>query len=143
MKSKKKKKSVGQHGDYVNDSLGYIREHAPSLVPMAATFLPFWDVVTGVTAGPQAGCKVHGPDDEPFFSLEIQDPTCRSNGGDYDEIVLRVTATRMVFERWFWEKDGDGEPEATICEVDTSLIGAWEYLRQLPRPVETFGWSKK
>ena len=137
---KKADATVGTWGHHVNQQLEYVREHAPTLVPLVASFLPFWDVVAGVSAGPQPQCKVHGDMDQPqWVTLEIMDPHrgLIHPDGAYSSVYIRITAACITLEEAMTLQD-----DKDSCFFDESLMTlqqAWSYLRQIPRPASSFG----
>jgi hypothetical protein len=124
----KKKKTVAKQ---VNDPLKYVREFAPSLTVARASLLPFEDLITSESAGPQ-----NGESDEPYFEVMVE----ASEYGPDARVAAHVTAEDVTITVYELIRDEDGEPEGEF-EMDTwraSLEGLWEWLRQLPRPARSF-----
>ena len=122
MKMKKKKRAVA---DRINDATKYCREFAPGLVMARATLLPFEDVIVGEAAGPQPKAKDYDPDEEPYFTIDIDDP-CNQRGQTWAKVTAHgVTISYTI-------KTPDGE-EFLGDEIKTTLDGLWDYLRQVPR----------
>jgi hypothetical protein len=122
MKMSKKKRAVA---DRINEATKYCREFAPGLVMARATLLPFEDVIYGESAGPQPAAQDYDPDEEPYFTVDIDDP---GNAGG--ETWAKVTAHGVVIS--YTVKTPDGETFLGD-EIKTTLDGLWDYLRQLPR----------
>lgn len=122
MKMGKKKRAVA---DRINAATKYCREFAPGLVMARATLLPFEDVICGESAGPQPQAQDYDPEEEPHFTIEIDDP-----GNRPGETWAKVTAHGVTIGYTIVGKDGEtflGD------EIKTTLDGLWDYLRQLPR----------
>jgi hypothetical protein len=118
----KKKRAVA---DRINDATKYCREFAPNLVMARATLLPFDDIICGECAGPQPAADDYDPSEEPFFTIDIDDP---SNPGG--ETWARVTERGVTIS--YTIKSHGGESYLGD-EIETSLVGLWDYLRQIPR----------
>ena len=114
-----KKSSVAKS---VNDPLKFVRQFAPSLTAARASLLPFEDVISEESAGPQDDSN-----EPPFFEVWVDDP-------NYSRLCATVTAdgvTMVVADM----VDG----EVTIIDSWQCQIGSlWDYLRQLPRPARSF-----
>lgn len=124
----RKKRTVAKQ---VNDPLKYVREFAPSLAVARASLLPFEDLITAESAGPQ-----NGETDEPYFEVTID----TAQYGPDARMLAHVTAdcvTMSVLELLF-DEDGELEEEVEMDSWRCSLESLWEYLRQLPRPARSF-----
>lgn len=124
----KKKKTVAKA---VNDPLKYVREFAPSLTVARASLLPFEDLITSESAGPQ-----NGEAGEPYFEIMVE----AAEYGPDARVAAHVTAEDVTITVYELLRDEDGEPEGEF-EMDTwraTLEGLWEWLRQLPRPARSF-----
>jgi hypothetical protein len=124
----KKKRTVAKQ---VNDPLKYVREFAPSLTVARASLLPFEDLISAESAGPQ-----NGESEEPFFEVMID----TTEYGQDARVAAHVTAedvTVTVYEIMF-DEDGEPEGEFEMESWKSSLDGLWEWLRQLPRPARSF-----
>ena len=74
-KAKAKKPAAVKPDHDEHDPLAFVREYAPTLVEQRATLLPFNDVICGGSAGPQPKARDYDPNEEPFFQIEVRDPT--------------------------------------------------------------------
>jgi hypothetical protein len=110
-------------------------QHAPSLVPIAATLAPFEDLLDRIMAGPQKQAKDYNPKEKQYLRFDIEDP--RYPGGDDDgcSIACKVTEDKVVIT-WYCMNGYEGKNYRDDTEM--TLRGLWEYLRQLPRPYHSF-----
>jgi hypothetical protein len=125
---RKKKSTVARS---VNRPLKYVREFAPSLTVARASLLPFDELLTSESAGPQ-----NGESCEPYFEVSID---TRQFGED-SSVTARVTAETVTMYVFAIVRDEEGEVEEEY-EIDSwqsSLTALWEYLRQLPRHPRSF-----
>jgi hypothetical protein len=115
----------------VNDPLKYVREFAPSLTVARASLLPFEDLISAESAGPQ-----NGESEEAYFEVMVD----TSEYGLGTRVAAHVTAEDVTVTVYEISLDGDGEPdgEFEIESWNSSLEGLWEWLRQLPRPARSF-----
>ena len=116
--------------DRINQATAHCRTFAPGLVLARATLLPFEDVLCGEEAGPQPEAEDYDPDEEPWFSVEIDDPANR--GGD---TWARVTARGV---RISWDVPNGSGGLIHGGDIRTDLPGLWDYLRQIPRSAGAF-----
>lgn len=106
----------------VND---YISKYAPDLAQVAATFEPFKDVISSVSAGPQPQASDYDPTEPQYFQIYFP------SGSFGEEASARISLV-------------DGELEVLVhdeaCDrvTPTTLEAVWNHLRQLPRPVSSF-----
>jgi hypothetical protein len=122
MKMRKKRRAVAER---INEATKYCREFAPGLVMARATLLPFEDVIVGESAGPQPAADDYDPNEEPYFVVEIDDPSNPSG-----ETWARVTAHGVSV---FYSVKGEDGEQYLGDRMKTTLEGLWDYLRQLPR----------
>lgn len=127
MRKPKKKFAVA---DRINEATKYCREYAPGLLLARASLLPFDDVICGECAGPQPKAKDYDPDEEPHFTIDIDDP---SNPGG--QTWAKVTAKGVTIEYTIECADGEQFLGDTI---NTTLEGLWDYLRQIPRSAGSY-----
>jgi hypothetical protein len=138
-KARSKAKSRTAYGECATLSpfgvcLADCREFAPSLLAARASLLPFADVICGWSAGPQPQSDDYDPNDEPYFTLDIDDPSNRDG-----ETWARVTESRVIVI--VVTPTGEGE-EVFAQEIETTLQGLWDYLRQIPRSAGGFFSSR-
>jgi len=129
------KRDGGKVAEEVVDRIGdYIQEYAPELAPIYSTLLPFADLFGSTSAGPQKNAKDYDPNEPPYIELHIDDP--RYNGSDTDGVQLycRITAGSIVLQWHCVAKSGD----YYMDESEIELAALWDYLRQLPRPYDSF-----
>lgn len=122
MKMSKKKRAVA---DRINAATKYCREFAPGLVMARATLLPFEDVISGESAGPQPNSDDYDPDEEPYFTIDIDD-----TGNPRGETWAKVTAHGVAISYTVAGQDGE---QFLGDEIKTTLDGLWDFLRQVPR----------
>jgi hypothetical protein len=108
-----------------NNSLDFMREHCdPLLMSAYMTLLPFTDVLTSTSAGPQK--------DQNEESYIIT--SCDLSVG-HGEIIFKIYAGRVTMCIIYQAKDGDpfsdGDEEITLEDL-------WEILRNCPRPPRSF-----
>ena len=106
---------MGMIGNY--SFIKYITNHAPELRDLFLTLLPFEDVITSVSAGPQKG-----EDIEPYFCLDF------SEWRDGECIILMQF---HVQKDQVFLKTCDGD-------LPSSMRQLWDFLRQLPRDPYAF-----
>jgi hypothetical protein len=113
----------------------YIRKHAPDLVPIYLTLLPFSYLFGSTSAGPQKQAKDYDPDEPQHIDLHIDDP--RYPGGDDDGVSLwcHITADSITMQ-WLCINGAGGKDYSEEHEI--TLSGLWDYLRQIPKPYECF-----
>lgn len=127
MKVSKKSREVA---DRINEATQYCREFAPSLLMARASLLPFETVICGEHAGPQPDSSEYDPNEEPFFVIEIDDPSNRPG-----ETWAKVTASGVVVSYTIVTPDGES---FMGDEIKTTLDGLWDYLRQIPKSAGNF-----
>jgi hypothetical protein len=130
-KAKAKKPATVEPDHSDRDPLSLTRKYAPKLVEKHATLLPFYDVLMGAGAGPQPGTKYYDPKEEPYFSVDVQNP-------QYPNLsyTFRVTEHTVALEHW--EAPGDGTMDLVDDPVFMTMEELWDFLRQLPRPAHSF-----
>jgi len=107
--------------------LSYVKKQAPNLYEQYASLQPFEDVISQcwvntkegyVGIGIETGAGVWASGDRPMYYAEIH----------FDEVVLQ-----------FDIESGD----KTFREsYSTDIAGLWAFLRQIPRPISSFGtWT--
>lgn len=121
-----KRKSIVKR---VAKSLDYVKEYAPSLVPLRAALIPFNDVIVEESAGPQHGCRYDSPADESHFTIGVQDPMY-----DNGTIIIKFTANLITYESIIRMDD----EEVSDGEQPISLDSVFNFLRQLPRQPHAF-----
>ena len=114
----------------INDQLQYVREYAPNLVCLRAALIPFDDVIVESCAGPQPNAKDYDPDEEPWFSVGVNDPQHQKG-----MVTFRFTADSIVAEHVMWVKK---TPMLVDEPHEMTLEGVFNFLRQLPRPLTSY-----
>jgi hypothetical protein len=108
-----------------NNSLDFMREHCdPLLMSAYMTLLPFTDVMTSTSAGPQKG-----ENQESYIMVSCDLPV--GSG----EIIFKIYADRVGM--FVMHEVKDEEPLCDGEEIIT-LPDAWEILRNCPRPPHSF-----
>jgi len=131
-KSKAKKQQPKQWtGDDGHDPLAYVREFCPDLIEQRASLLPFEGAICGEYAGPQPKAKDYDPKEEPYFEVEVTDPT--SKGCSY---FFKVTKYGVTYDYGQWP--GDGTLDIWDADMPYSMEALWEFMRQIPRPAHVF-----
>ena len=131
-KSKAKKQQPKQWtGDEGHDPLAYVREFCPDLIEQRASLLPFEGAICGEYAGPQPKAKDYDPKEEPYFEVEVTDPT--SKGCSY---FFKVTKHGVTYDYGQWP--GDGTLDIWDADMPYSMEALWEFMRQVPRPAHVF-----
>ena len=118
-KAKKKKATGFGLADFLLDNL-------PALSHHGATLAAFDDVIGGYGAGPGADC----------FHIELSSDIGPGvfPSGDYSRYSARIYADNVVLVHDTHSED------AVYCEEHkTDMRGLWDFLRQLPRPMHSFG----
>jgi hypothetical protein len=113
------------------DPLAYVRHFCPSLVEKRASLVPFEDVICGGSAGPQPQAKDYDPNEEPYFTVEVNDP--KDNSCSY---FFKVTEHGVTYSFGRWP--GDGTLEIWDADMPYSMRALWEFMRQAPRPAHVF-----
>jgi len=131
-KPKAKKQQPKQWtGDEGHDPLAYVREFCPDLIEQRASLLPFEGAICGEYAGPQPKAKDYDPKEEPYFEVEVTDPT--SKGCSY---FFKVTKHGVTYDYGQWP--GDGTLDIWDADMPYSMEALWEFMRQVPRPAHVF-----
>jgi len=131
-KPKAKKQQPKQWtGDEGHDPLAYVREFCPDLIEQRASLLPFEGAICGEYAGPQPKAKDYDPNEEPYFEVEVTDPT--SKGCSY---FFKVTKHGVTYDYGQWP--GDGTLDIWDADMPYSMEALWEFMRQVPRPAHVF-----
>jgi hypothetical protein len=108
-----------------NNSLDFMREHCdPLLMSAYMTLLPFTDVLTSTSAGPQKD-----ENQESYIMVSCDLPV--GSG----EIIFKIYADRVGMFVMHDVKDED-----PLCDGEEiiTLPDAWEILRNCPRPPHSF-----
>lgn len=109
----------------MNQRLEIVREHAPNLVVLFATFQPFIDALFDVSI-----CRK--PDGEVYLCLDVDDPRLSET---MDEVrQLWVSADEVLLVSTVTTGGGDDITSRNLLPIDL----AWDYLRQLPRTYKYF-----
>jgi len=121
--------SSGAIAKFVNSQLERVRDNCPSLVAVAATLLPFADVIESIdfTDEEDVLCPV------PQLRVLIDDPRNRRGS---DRTVASVDADCVTIVRY--ENFYDMENCSFATTVST-LPELWAYLAQLPKPCHAYG----
>lgn len=135
-----KKKSVKKAGGAALPGVAasmdtYVRDYAPSLLPVYMTLMPFGYLFGSMCASPQKKAQDYDPDKPPSLRIQIDDP--RYPGGDTDGVSLEcvITADKITMH-WYCMNGANGEDYHEESEI--TLSGLWDYLRQIPKPYECF-----
>lgn len=125
----KKKKNVAQSEP--DSWLDMVARKAPGLYERAASLAPFDDVITGRWI------------DKDHIGIGIEAPTGVYPSGIYQTYGARIYEDKVVmfcdsdYAEWAGENPGPAREEYT-----TDMQRLWSFLRQLPRPMHSFGeWS--
>jgi hypothetical protein len=113
------------------DRLDYVRQFCPHLIEKRASLLPFDDVICGESAGPQPEAKDYDPKEEPYFTVEVKDPT-----DSKCSYFFKVTKHGVTYGFGQWP--GDGTLEIWDADMPYSMEALWEFMRQAPRPAHVF-----
>jgi hypothetical protein len=130
-KAKAKKPPTVEPVNDEYDPLSLTRKYAPKLVEKHATLLPFYDVLMGTGAGPQPGTKYYDLKEEPYFSVDVQNP-------QYPNLFYTFRVTEHTVSLEHYEALGDGSLGIMDDPVDMTMEELWDFLRQLPRPAHSF-----
>jgi hypothetical protein len=130
-KAKAKKPAAVKLDNDDRDPLAYVRQYAPTLTEQRATLLPFDDVICGGSAGPQPNAKDYDPDEEPYFEVEVRDPT-----DSHCSYFFKVTQYGVTYSFGRWP--GDGTLELWDVDMPYTMEALWEFMRQVPRPAHVF-----
>ena len=124
MAKKKAKTKHKRQDDAEVTFLSYVKKQAPNLYERYASLQPFEDVINEcwvntqvgyVGIGIETGAGVWASGDRPRYYAEIH----------FDEVVLQ-----------FDVESGD---ETFRESYSTDMAGLWSFLRQIPRPMHSFG----
>ena len=123
-----KKKPKTQDYTFLDD----VKKKLPALYAQAASLQPFDDVIH--TQWVDKG--------EAHFGIGIQDGGGVWPSGSSDQYGARIYADKvLLFQDTYVPKD-DGDKDCYREEHVTDMAGLWNYLRQLPRPISSFGkWT--
>ena len=129
--AKKKAKIVKDPAPY--RWLDEVRKKAPHLLEDAASLAPFDDVITS-----------HWVEND-HIGIGIEAPTGVYPSGSYQTYGARIYQDKVIMfcdsDFADWTKDDD-TPGPAREEYITDMPRLWSFLRQLPRPMHSFGeWS--
>jgi hypothetical protein len=113
------------------DPLGYVREYAPTLIEQRASLLPFEGAIDSEQAGPIPTAKDYDPKEEPYFTVEVKDPT-----DSKCSYFFKVTKHGVTYDFGQWP--GDGTLDIWDADMPYSMEALWEFMRQAPRPAHVF-----
>jgi len=105
------------------DLADFVAEECPELAYHAATLQPFADVLSGYGCGEDGDC----------FDIYIDTGRGVYASGDYDRFGADVYADRVVM---YMDTHSGGD--VLREEYVTDMRGLWDFLRQLPRPMQSF-----
>jgi len=129
----KKGRSMNTWPERFDRHLKHVKTYVPQLMPLRATLIPFEDVICGEQAGPQPQSRDYDPEEEPFFCIDVDTPD-RSQ-----QVWIRFTADRIKMQSIVHFTDRQGEEDCLVDdEVEMTLEGVFEFLRQLPRHAHSF-----
>lgn len=121
--AKKKDKAASEEPDRWLDEVSH---KAPDLYERAASLAPFDDVIT------EQWCE----DDCFGIGIDVDGRVCPS--GVYSTYGARIYADHVIMFTDMHMTEGDVLRE----EYRTDMAGLWAFLRQLPRPMHSFGkWT--
>lgn len=116
-----------------------VKTLVPQLVPIRASLIPFEGVIAGEHAGPQPQSRDYDPDEEPYFTIHVNDPYYSN-----DEIWITFTADRITMKTLGQFTDRHGNEGCLFDEeVEMTLEGVFDFLRQLPRHAHSFTVDRK
>ena len=124
--------AVGLIADAMDD---YIRKHAPDLMPVYLTLMPFSYLFASTSAGPQKQAKNYDPDAPQHIDIRIDDPRYAGNDDEGESLWCHITAESITMQ-WVMLNGAGGHNYAEEHEI--TLPGLWDYLRQIPKPYECF-----
>lgn len=130
-KAKAKKPAAVKPDNDDRDPLAYVRQYAPTLIEQRATLLPFDGAISGEHAGPIPTAKDYDPTEEPYFTVEVKDPT--DNSCSY---FFKVTKYGVTYDFGRWP--GDGTLEIWDADMPYTMEALWEFMRQVPRSAHVF-----
>ena len=133
MAKKKSKKKSGLDNVRLHTWLDKWVRNAPDLYDHAASLAPFDDVITSRWV------------DKDHVGIGIEAPTGVYPSGSYQTYGARIYEDKVIMfcdsDYADWAKDDD-TPGPAREEYITDMPGLWSFLRQLPRPMYSFGkWS--
>ena len=114
----------------INDRMKMVREYAPNLICLRAALIPFDDVIVEEFAGPQPQADDYDPDEEPYFCVTVGDPQYQKG-----TVTFRFTADSITAESMMYVKK---QPVLMDEPRPITLDGVFNFLRQLPRPLESY-----
>ena len=123
-----KKKAKTQDYTFLDD----VKKKLPALYAKAASLQPFDDVIHTQWVNKE----------QAHFGIGIQDGGGAWPSGSYDTYGARIYADKvLLFQDTYLPKD-DGDKTCCREEHVTDMAGLWAYLRQLSRPISSFGkWT--
>ena len=104
------------------DPANYILEYAPTLRDEWLTLVPFMDVISSYSAGPQPQCKHDSMDTPQHITLDF---SVWKDGECLIPRFFKITANGVTLET----VDGN---------IESSMRQLYDFLRQLPRDPESF-----
>jgi hypothetical protein len=123
-----KKKPKTQEWTFLEE----VKKKLPALYAQAASLQPFDDVIHTQWANKE----------EAHFGIGIQDGGGAWPSGSYDTYGARIYADKVLLFQDTYLPNKDGDTDCFREEHVTDMAGLWTYLRQLPRPISSFGkWT--
>ena len=123
-----KKKPKTQEWTFLDE----VRKKLPALYAQAASLQPFDDVIHTQWVDK----------DEAHIGIGIQDGGGAWPSGSYDQYGARIYADTVLLFQDTYMPNKDGDTDCCRAEHVTDMAGLWTYLRQLPRPISSFGkWT--
>jgi hypothetical protein len=131
-KKQQPKAEVVKDFDYSDsDPLAYVRQYAPTLIEQRASLLPFDGAICSEYAGPIPTAIDYDPNEEPYFTVEVTDPTSKDCS-----YFFKVTKYGVTYSFGQWP--GDGTLDIWDADMPYSMEALWEFMRQVPRPAHVF-----
>lgn len=124
-----KKKSVKKKaGGY--SCLDDVRKKLPALYEAAAALRPFDDVISSRWVA----------DDHIGIGIKVHESGCVWPSGSYDTYGARIYKDKVILfnDTRYVDEDGDN-PGPAREEYITTESRLWDLLRQIPRPMHSFG----
>jgi len=112
--------------------LSYVKKQAPNLYEQYASLQPFEDVISQCWVNTKEG----------YVGIGIETGGGAWPSGSYDTYGARIYADKvLLFQDTYIPKEGS-DTDCYREEHVTDMAGLWTYLRQLPRPISSFGkWT--